>query len=81
MDEDSYQKLFIVNKDLVIDTIKQLRELEASCDLIACTDPEHYNFTVPKMLKALLNFKSAKFDLIAKAFYGDNPNPYDLQFD
>lgn len=81
MDDASYEKLFIGNKRLVIEAVKKLRELEASCDLIVNTEPEYQKIWIQKMFSALLEFKTAKFDLLSKAFYGESPDPYDSQFD
>lgn len=80
MDAASLDKLF-ANKKLVINAIKRLRELEASCEVVITTDPESRKFWLQKMNDALLEFKTAKFELISYAYYGENPDPYNLMFD
>jgi hypothetical protein len=81
LDDKSYNALFVTNKELVIEAVKKLKELEASCDLIVDADPEHRDIWLPKMFKALLDFKTSKFELVEKAYFGDNPNPFEPQYD
>ncbi|MFO7526964.1 MAG: hypothetical protein R6W68_16040 [Ignavibacteriaceae bacterium] len=81
MDESYYDKLFIKNKNLVIETIKSLRELEASCDLLLDADSESKSFYTQKLAKSLLEFKTAKFELVTAAYFEGTPDPYNPVFD
>lgn len=81
MDESYYDKLFIKNKNLVIETIKSLRELEASCDLLLSADSDQIKFFMQKLSESLLEFKTSKFELISAAFFEGTPDPYNPVFD
>lgn len=62
-------KLEIVYEDLL--------NLEASCDLIADSDPDQLNYNVDLMISSLLKFKTSKFELLADSF-SNNPNQQEL---
>ena len=77
MDDTLYQTVFFTNKVSVIEAIKRIRELEAACDMIATADRQDLHLYVDRLKDELLNYKSAKFNLISRAFFEDTPNPYD----
>jgi hypothetical protein len=56
---------------------EDLLNLEASCDLIADSDPNELKNNIDLMIYSLLKFKTSKFDVLANAFVS-NPNQEEL---
>lgn len=77
MDDVLYQTIFFTHKLRVIDVIRCIRDLEASCDLLIKSDEKYLPQQINRLKDSLLDYKSAKFDLISRAYFEDTPNPYD----
>jgi len=68
---------FVSNKRLCERFNEDLLELEASCDLIAYSDPDELHYSIDMLLHSLLRFKSSKYDLLVDAVK-NNPNQIEL---
>jgi hypothetical protein len=70
-------KLVSNNPNKLESVYEDLLNLEASCDLIADSEPDQLTFNVDLMISSLLKFKTSKFELLADSF-SNNPNQQEL---
>lgn len=70
-------KLVSNNPNKLESVYEDLLNLEASCDLIADSEPDQLDFNVNLMISSLLKFKTSKFELLADSLIS-NPNQQEL---
>ena len=66
------------NRTKLEEVYDDLENLEASCDMIADSSPEHLEKNVNVMINSLLKFKTSKFELLAGSICNNRNSEFEV---